>query len=94
MTTNEFVLALFNVNRWGTTKVADYVARHGYDLEECMNFLELELEPHDLAMFSTNVEAARKDIQDNEDKHIHSISLFDERFPKRLCEGKVCGDRA
>ena len=88
LTCSEFTLALSRVNRWGATKVADYVARHGYDLEECMNFLELELEPRDLTMFNSNVEAARKDIQDNEAKHIHFISLFDERFPKRLCEGK------
>ena len=88
LTCSEFTLALSRVNRWGATKVADYVARHGYDLEECMNFLELELEPRDLIMFNSNVEAARKDIQDNEAKHIHFISLFDERFPKRLCEGK------
>ena len=88
LTCSEFTLALSRVNRWGATKVADYVARHGYDLEECMNFLELELEPRDLTMFNSNVETARKDIQDNEAKHIHFISLFDERFPKRLCEGK------
>ena len=88
LTCSEFTLALSRVNRWGATKVADYVARHGYDLEECMNFLGLELEPHDLAVFNDNVEWARKDIQDNESKHIHFITLFDEKFPKKLCEGK------
>ena len=88
LTCSEFTLALSRVNRWGATKVADYVARHGYDLEECLNFLELELGPHDFAMFNSNVEAARKDIQDNEAKHIHFITLFDEKFPKKLCESK------
>ena len=88
LTCSEFTLALSRVNRWGATKVADYVARHGYDLEECMNFLGLELEPHDLTVFNDNVEWARKDIQDNEAKHIRFITLFDKRFPKKLCEGK------
>jgi DNA processing protein len=85
---SEFVLALSNIKRWGPTKVADYVARHGFDLEECMNFLELELGPEFMKEFQWNLEAAREDLKCNEAKHINSISLFDERFPKKLCEGK------
>lgn len=85
---SEFVLALSNLNRWGATKVADYVARHGYDLEECLNFLEIELESSDLNAFKHNLEAAREELKCNEEKHIKSISLFDERFPKKLCESK------
>ena len=68
--------------------MADYVARHGFDLEECMNFLELELGPECMKEFQWNLEAAREDLKCNEAKHINSISLFDERFPKKLCEGK------
>ena len=85
---SEFVLALSNIKRWGPTKVADYVARHGFDLEECMNFLELELGPDGVKEFRWNLEAAREDLKCNEAKHISSISLFDERFPKKLHEGK------
>ena len=85
---SEFVLALSQVKKWGPTKVADYVARHGYDLEECLNFLEIELEPSDLSMFKHNLKAVRDDLAANEVKHIKSISLFDERFPKKLCESK------
>ena len=88
VTSSEFVLALSQVNRWGPTKVADYVARHGYDLEECMNFLELELEPSSFAMFKHNLETAREELRANEVKHIKSISLFDSEFPKKLCESK------
>lgn len=85
---SEFVLALSLVKRWGSTKVADYVARHGYDLEECLNFLEIELEPSDLTMFKHNLETVRCELAANESKHFKSISLFDDRFPKKLCESK------
>ena len=85
---SEFVLALSQVKKWGPTKVADYVSRHGYDLEECLNYLEIELEPSDLVMFKHNLETARADLSANEVKHIKSISLFDEKFPKKLCESK------
>lgn len=85
---SEFVLALSQVRKWGPTKVADYVARHGYDLEECLNFLEIELEPCDLSMFKHNLITVKTDLEANEVKHIKSISLFDERFPRKLCESK------
>ena len=85
---SEFVLALSQVNRWGATKVADYVARHGYDLEECMNFLEIELDSGDFSAFKRNLQAARDELLANEVKHIKSISLFDREFPKKLCESK------
>ena len=88
VTGSEFVLALSRVNRWGATKVADYVARHGYDLEECINFLEIELESGDFSAYKRNLEAAREELEANKAKHINSISLFDEEFPKKLCEAK------
>ena len=88
ISSSEFTLALSNINRWGPTKVADYVARHGYDLEECMNFLELELDSSDFDAFKENVKAAKSDLIANKEKHIRSISLFDEQFPKKLCESK------
>ena len=67
---SEFVLALSQVKKWGPTKVADYVSRHGYDLEECLNYLEIELEHSDLVMFKHNLETARADLSANEVKHI------------------------
>lgn len=85
---SEFVLALSLIKRWGSAKVADYVAKHGYDLDECLNFLEIELEPSDFSMFKHNLKIARDELAANETKHIKSISLFDERFPKKLCESK------
>ena len=88
VTGSEFVLALSRVNRWGSTKVADYVARHGYDLEECINFLEIELESSDFSAYKRNLETAREELEANKAKHIDSISLFDEAFPKKLCEAK------
>ena len=88
ITGSEFVLALSMVNRWGATKVADYVARHGYDLGECINFLEIELESSDFSAYKRNLMAAKEELEANEVKHIKSISLFDEAFPKKLCEAK------
>lgn len=88
LTCSEFVLSLSRVKHWGPTKIADFVIRHGYDLQECINFLELELDSSELASFNDNLEFAREDLLDNELKGISFISLFDQKFPKKLCEGK------
>ncbi|MDD7316738.1 MAG: DNA-processing protein DprA [Bacillales bacterium] len=86
MNTKEFVLALSKVKRWGLTKVANYVIKHGYDFEECLNFLELELDSNELRSFKNNLLIAQEEIKTNENKNIKLITLFDNDFPKKLCE--------
>ena len=89
MTCSEFVLALSNINRWGKTKVAEYVTRHGYDLEECLKFLELELTPDEFFAFNEGLTNAKIDLAKNKELGIKFISLFDEQFPKEICECKT-----
>ena len=86
MNTKEFVLALSKVKRWGLTKVANYVIKHGYDFEECLNFLELELDSNELRSFNDNLLIAQEEIKTNENKNIKLLTLFDNNFPKKLCE--------
>ena len=89
MTCSEFVLALSSINRWGKTKVADYVIRHCYDLQECLNFLELELTPDEIFGFEEGLKNAKIDLAKNAEQGIGFISLFDEKFPKEICECKT-----
>lgn len=86
ISTSEFVLALSHLNKWGPTRIADFVIRHGYDFQECLNFLELELDQNELLFFKENVYTAREDLKCNYLKNIKSINLFDDAFPKKLCE--------
>lgn len=88
ITGSEFVLALSSLKGWGATKVADYVIRRCYELSECLNFLEFELSKEEIALFKANISFAKKELADNAAKHIKSICLFDENFPKKLCECK------
>ena len=89
MTCSEFILALSNVRRWGKTKVADYVIRHDYDLQECLNFLELELTPDEIFGFEEGLKNAKIDLAKNAEQGISFISMFDEAFPKTLCEART-----
>lgn len=88
ITTSEFVLSLSSLKGWGKTKVADYIIRHGYDLEECLNFLELELSPNEVSLFCNNIQKVKEDLRLNNSKHISFIDLFDIRFPHKLCEAE------
>ena len=85
---SEFVLALSKVKKWGATKVADYVIRHGYDFQECLNFLDLELDFSEHVSFDINIPIARGELKNNAEKGFSFVCLFDNEFPKKLCEGK------
>ena len=89
ITCSEFILALSSIRRWGNTKVADYIIRHDYDLQDCLNFLELELTPDEIFGFEEGLKNARIELAKNAEQGVGFVSMFDTVFPRRLCEART-----
>ena len=99
LNSSEFILALSFAKNWGNKKIADFIMQHGFDLQECLNFLELVLDSYNYSHFDEYVSNARYTLNKNKEKKIQFITMFDKEFPSKLYKNDdpviylyYCGD--
>ena len=81
MNKSEFIIALLKCPGIGSAKAFKYIINNNFSIENCYSNIEQIISKD---IFDTNINVAKKEIQENKNKEIDIITIFDDNFPSKL----------
>lgn len=86
MDTNTFILTLLGLKGWGPNKIYNYIFKHSFVYEECVNDLVNTLDETEKADFKQILVKSKNILKKNYELGVRAINIFDKLFPRKLYE--------
>ena len=81
MNKTEFLIALLKCPGIGSTKAFKYIINNNFSIEKCYSNIEEIISKDNFELY---INMAKKELEENKNKKINIITIFDDNYPSKL----------